>query len=807
MVVPTQHPHSSRLGSALRAAAGPTLIVASVLVVLRAIAFGGLVTFQNIDILPYFLPTYCFLGKTLASGHIPVWNPDVMGGVRFAADPQSGWGYLPAMLLFAVFGCDRAIRWFIVVQPILAGLGVYWFLRSEGASRAASTTGGLVLAMILCNSYFGIYLPFAGVIASTAVMLAAASRFVYAQATGKRILWGTATALGWGQAVSAYLVHGVIIGTGALMAYLVADAFVSRDFRSLRRSIIQGALLAAALPLVNAAVLLPRLVYLPTTSLAQGYGVLEGQVGFARWLGWPLELAVTPGPYAGAIALALSFAAWPVKRFRTVIIGVGGFGAVFYLLSVDRVVHGLAPTLQSSFVGQLLLHEPFRFEYATILALAIFVGLGVDAWGTAARWSERVRMLAPGIVVWGVLPPLFIWWRADPARGVIAPAVLAFAIGVALGAVILWLATRRRALLTLIPVVLALDLIAAGFIGQGMQVQPFSRAWYWSPLLKPTVDAGAYTRPSPIADTIRSEGDGRYLSYDKDRVTFFGYLLPQTPDSWGLLANQRAILFGIEDAGGYNAAQLQRYWTFVHTVDLKDAIYNSAFLYSPPPVALDLLQVRYVVTPTGAPPSWLSVATFDPDTLAWTFPAARDGPRALPVQADEGWLLLRLVDAAPRVSVVGEWALATTSAEALNTVTESGFDPKRQAVIEGIDLPLGQAAAPIGSASYEAMGTSSATITVDAPVRAAVVIRNAYDPYWHATLDGSPVPLYPGDYIDQALLVPPGHHTIQLRYNDPTVRVGLACSLLVVLGLLSAGALSLTAERRRRAAEQRPSLV
>jgi hypothetical protein len=140
-------------------------------------------------------------------------------------------------------------------------------------------------------------------------------------------------------------------------------------------------------------------------------------------------------------------------------------------------------------------------------------------------------------------------------------------------------------------------------------------------------------------------------------------------------------------------------------------------------------------------------------------------------------------------------------------VTESGFDPKRQAVIEGIDLPLGQAAAPIGSASYEAMGTSSATITVDAPVRAAVVIRNAYDPYWHATLDGSPVPLYPGDYIDQALLVPPGHHTIQLRYNDPTVRVGLACSLLVVLGLLSAGALSLTAERRRRAAEQRPSLV
>jgi hypothetical protein len=791
----------------LRAVAGPTLIVVSVLVVLRAIAFGGLVTFQNIDILPYFLPGYCFLGKAVASGHIPAWNPYVMGGVRFAAEPQSGWGYLPAMFLFSVLRCDLAIRWFIVLQPILAGLGVFWFLRGEGASKAASTTGGLVLAMVLCNSYLGIDLPFEGVIAWTAVMLAAASRFVHSQTAGKWILWGTATALAWGQAVSAHLVHGVIIGSGALVAYLAATAFINRGSGSLRKSLIHATLLIAALPLVNAAVLLPRFAYLPKTSLAQGYGVLIGQVGFARWAGWPLELAVTPGPYAGAIALALSFAAWQVKQFRAVILGIGGFGAVFYLLSIDRVVQGIAPAVHSSFLGQALLHDPFRFEYATILALAVLAGLGVDAWGTATRWSERVRMLAPGIVVWGILPPLFIWGRADPARGVIEPALLAFAIGVALGGAALLLTSRRRALVALIPVVLALDLITAGFVGQSMQVQPFSRAWYWSPLLKPTVDAGAYMRPGPIADKIRNGGEGRYLSYDKDRVTFFGYLLSQTPDSWGLLANQRSTLFGIEDAGGYNSAQLQRYWTYLHTVDPKDANYSTAFLYSPPPVALDLLQVRYVVAPAGAPPSWLTVATFDTDSLTWTFPAARDGPRAIPVQADGHWLLFRLVDAAPRVSVVGAWAVVPTPAQAINGVMESGFDPRRQAVIEGIDLPAGQAGAPVGSASYQAMGTSSATITVDAPVRAAVLIRNAYDPYWHATLDGSPVALYPGDYIDQALLVPPGHHTIQLRYDDPTVRIGLVCSLLVVLGLLGAGALTLTAERRRRAAEGRPSFL
>jgi hypothetical protein len=40
----------------------------------------------------------------------------------------------------ALLRCDLALRWFIVLQPILAGLGVYWFLRGEGISRVASST-------------------------------------------------------------------------------------------------------------------------------------------------------------------------------------------------------------------------------------------------------------------------------------------------------------------------------------------------------------------------------------------------------------------------------------------------------------------------------------------------------------------------------------------------------------------------------------------------------------------------------------------------------------------------------------------
>src|SRR5207302_1745165 len=123
----------------------PVLIIVSVLVVLRLFAFRDLMSHQYPDVLPFWFPTYCFLGKTLAAGHLAGWNPHVMGGTPFAPDPQSGWMYATPMALFSALPCHVAIRWFIVAQPLLMGLGLYGFCRSEGLPRAAATVGGLTL--------------------------------------------------------------------------------------------------------------------------------------------------------------------------------------------------------------------------------------------------------------------------------------------------------------------------------------------------------------------------------------------------------------------------------------------------------------------------------------------------------------------------------------------------------------------------------------------------------------------------------------------------------------------------------------
>src|SRR5207302_11208652 len=124
-----RHTYTPMETSWRHAAAASALIIVSVLIILHEFVLRNVISLA--DVRTAWLPIYCFLGKSLAAGHIPAWNPYSMSGAPFAADPQSGWMYLPPMALFTALPCSVAIRAMIVLQPIIAGLGLYAFLRSE----------------------------------------------------------------------------------------------------------------------------------------------------------------------------------------------------------------------------------------------------------------------------------------------------------------------------------------------------------------------------------------------------------------------------------------------------------------------------------------------------------------------------------------------------------------------------------------------------------------------------------------------------------------------------------------------------
>ena len=155
-------------------------------------------------------------------------------------------------------------------------------------------------------------------------------------------------------------------------------------------------------------------------------------------------------------------------------------------------------------------------------------------------------------------------------------------------------------------------------------------------------------------------------------------------------------------------------------------------------------------------------------------------------------MLFRLPDASPRASVVTTWRTVSSPSGALTAISDRGFDPRRTAVIEAEDDDSAVGSASItepvenGTATYRSFGPQEAHIDVAADSAAMVLVRNAYDPGWHATVDGRPARVVPADYLIQGIRVPPGSHSVVLRYDDPSIGYGALGSGLSGAALLAA---------------------
>ncbi len=797
----SRSPLPRRLRRLLVVGGGPALIVAGVLFALRGFAFLPLMTNQHPDVLSFWLPRSCLLGRALSSGHVPLWNPFEMAGTPFAADPQSGWLYAPVMAFSWLLGCGDGLRVFIVFNPILAGLGMWWFLRKEGLGRPASTAGGLSLAMAMAASSVAISLPFAGTLAWTPIVLVGASGFFSSQGW-RRVGWLGLGAFAWGQVASAHLSHGLVMCTGLVVAYLVARA--AREVRAGRIDARSAALLAAAfvavLPLANLAILLPRFALIDRSSLRAGYGALEGTVAglvdtdrpvptHGIWSAWPFALASTPGAYLGAAILLAVPLAWRDRGRRFLVLAFGAVGIAGYLLTISLLVGwGWFRSLVLLFpFGDVYLHNPGRLRYLALLVVPVLGAIGIQALlERRPSRSDALRWLGLGLGVLLVLP---LALGANPQR------LIVFAL--ASGALVVvgrsLLRGRRWAGIALVGV-LAAELTAGalwssvyhgGTVYFGLEGSDHP-ALVPGPVRWPEVPLERYLSPTPISERIGAQGpaDGRYLAWIQPAAYFVkGYLFTQGEPDWPALLLGRAILFELRDALGYSPIQLPRYWSYIRATNRLPVYYNATAIQLPSPNDARLFGVRFLVLHESQP-----------------MPAGLSGRV---VERDDGYVLVELDDAQPRASVVPAWREVDDGALALTEVLGREFDPAAEAVVEGdprLDPVSG--AAP-GTATYAERAPEDVRVDVAASAPSIVVIRNTWDRGWKATVDGRPAPVLRTDFFLQGVPVPAGEHEIRLVYREPAIGVGLAGSALVWAALVVAAAAML--EVRRRAGRRRAS--
>lgn len=73
--------------------------------------------------------------------------------------------------------------------------------------------------------------------------------------------------------------------------------------------------------------------------------------------------------------------------------------------------------------------------------------------------------------------------------------------------------------------------------------------------------------------------------------------------------------------------------------------------------------------------------------------------------------------------------------------------------------------------------SNSRRIEIDMHTAALLVMAEAWHEGWHASVDGQPLPLLQVNYLQQGLWLPPGRHTVDLRFEPRCVWIGKIISL------------------------------
>ncbi len=98
------------------------------------------------DLLISHWPNAAFVRQSLVQwGQIPLWNPMILSGTPFAADPLSGLYYPPNWLAFAI-GPGVAFNLLTWLHLTWAGLGTWKLSRTLGVSSGPAIVAGLAFA-------------------------------------------------------------------------------------------------------------------------------------------------------------------------------------------------------------------------------------------------------------------------------------------------------------------------------------------------------------------------------------------------------------------------------------------------------------------------------------------------------------------------------------------------------------------------------------------------------------------------------------------------------------------------------------
>jgi hypothetical protein len=720
------------------------------------------------------------------TGHMPLWNPELFGGMPFIA-AGSGDVFYPTWLLRLLIPVTAAGNLSFFVHYILAGLFTYALLRRLRVGWTGSVIGGLAYQLSgLIASYpspghdgklfCSTMLP----LVCLALVLALKDR----RWEGHPLL---AVAVALALLGHFQLGYYLLIAAGLFALYLTFEESggASSRERTGRLALALGAVLLgfgiAAIQVV------PFFGYIPFSPRAQGYAGFAGSTSYAipwnhvlefffknfvgaketYWGSNPLKLH---SEYLGLPVVALAVLGAAVRERRRQIWWLGGIGLLFLLVSLGaatpfyKLWWAVMPLVKKT-------RAPGQAFFIVAFVTAIFAGIGAER----ALTTHGRRLLKPAVIVGGVVTLLGITGVLGHFAESVAALVQAATGGGTAAAqanqsAILWGAASSG-------LALAATGLVAGLIGSGGG------------------DGGRLTPRTGALALILIVGADLWLNARQ----FWSYTKPFGPDQviarmastpppyrvmnlprGGAYPGSVLMAFDVPEVFGYHGNELRYYdelwggkneWKYLGVLSL-----------------WDLWAVRYAVLPAGG-------------RVIDSIPGFRRIMDSVPALDGARVNLFERTDPAPYARVV-PGAIKTDSAAIVSTLVHPQMDGARLVLFTNdqpvTPAPLTKLPAPIAArATVTFWQPGRMTIALDpAPVAAAyVLVAENWYPDWVGKVDGQPAPVLRGDYSLLTVPVPAGAKVVELTFRSKLYELGRTITLASLAILVITFAASLAGRR------------
>lgn len=708
------------------------------------------------DIITQIYPWRYFAINEIKQGRIPLWNPYSFSGTPHLANYQSA-VLTPFNLLFFL-PLDFIDAWSLLVllQPLLAGLFMYLFVRKLKLSNYASLLSSF--SFMFCG-FITAWMGYA-TLAYSIIFIPLALFLIENHISSKRNIWLVLLSLTFPLSFFSGHFQSSLYFLLAVFLYIFYGFFTSKKKRIYAKILLYVLfgiflIMPQVVPSIEFYFLSVRsgifskfeaipLTYFPTLFAPDFYG---NPVTRNDWFGHYAEWSGFAGAICFAFSLFTIFFNRTKKAFFFIILAV-----ISLLLAYDTPVLSFLvllkiPVISTSAASRIIILLSF--------SLAVLGGMGFD-YILKSKATLQKYFIWAGAVLFVILASFLLTFLGFipksevviSQRNLIFPAAAIFLA--VCGSFFLVRSKKGRYRIVIVFLILILS---------AFEMYRFASKWQ-----------------------SFNKKERAFMSLP---ITEFYRKINSHERVFSDFTAENSTYYRLQFLNGYDPLYPARYGEFVKAVDVgrpksgnrSVVIFPKKGKYTSP--AIDLMGVKYFLHKNSD------------GQLPWAFPFnSYPLDRFTKVFDDSNIQVFRNNQAYPRAFVVSKALLAKSDDDAIDNLFKN--DPMTTAVVEDeIELNNGS-----GSAKITEYLPGKVTIDVKTSDRSLLVLTDNFYPGWKAYVNGVNEKIYRTDYTFRGVIIPKGESRVTFSYNPLSFHLGVYLFLLGILGIIVANILHFLSSKK-----------